>query len=73
MGNTVSGNDYQPPKVWKWEQESGGKFASINRPVAGATHDKELPGGKHPHQLYSLATLNGQKVTILFEELLRKA
>ncbi len=43
MGNTVSGNDYQPPKVWKWEQESGGKFASINRPVAGATHDKELP------------------------------
>ena len=72
MGNTVSGNDYQPPKVWKWEQESGGKFASINRPVAGATHDKELPVGKHPHQLYSLATPNGQKVTILFEELLEK-
>ena len=73
MGNTVSGNDYQPPKVWKWEQESGGKFASINRPVAGATHDKELPVGKHPHQLYSLATPNGQKVTILFEELLEKS
>ncbi len=72
MGNTVSGNDYQPPKVWKWEQESGGQFASINRPVAGATYDKELPVGKHPHQLYSLATPNGQKVTILFEELLEK-
>lgn len=72
MGNTASGNEYQPPKVWKWEQESGGKFASINRPVAGATHDKELPVGEHPHQLYSLATPNGQKVTILFEELLEK-
>lgn len=72
MGNTASGNEYQPPKVWKWEQESGGKFASINRPVAGATHDKGLPVGEHPHQLYSLATPNGQKVTILFEELLEK-
>ncbi len=61
---------YTPPKVWKWEQESGGTFASINRPIAGATHDKELPVGKHPHQLYSLATPNGVKVTVLFEELL---
>ncbi len=62
--------DYSPPKVWTWDQPSGGKFASINRPVAGATHDKELPVGKHPLQLYSLATPNGQKVTILLEELL---
>ncbi|WP_395606945.1 glutathione-dependent disulfide-bond oxidoreductase [Pseudomonas sp. B22129] len=62
--------DYVPPKVWTWETESGGTFASINRPVAGATHDKELPVGKHPLQLYSLATPNGQKVTILLEELL---
>ena len=72
MGNTASENGYQPPKVWKWDQESGGKFANINRPEAGATHDKELPVGEHPHQLYSLATPNGQKVTILFEELLEK-
>jgi GSH-dependent disulfide-bond oxidoreductase len=63
-------NDYAPPKVWKWEQPSGGAFANINRPVAGATHDKELPVGKHPLQLYSLATPNGVKVTILLEELL---
>lgn len=61
---------YTPPKVWTWEQESGGTFASINRPIAGATHDKPLPVGKHPLQLYSLATPNGQKVTILLEELL---
>ena len=61
---------YTPPKVWKWISESGGKFASINRPIAGATHDKELPVGKHPHQLYSLATPNGVKVTVLLEELL---
>ena len=61
---------YVPPKVWKWEKESGGNFANINRPVAGATHDKELPVGKHPIQLYSLATPNGVKVTILLEELL---
>jgi len=65
-------NNYQPPHEWKWESESGGKFASINRPMAGATHDKKLPVGKHPHQLYSLATPNGQKVTILFEELLAR-
>ncbi|WP_321502953.1 glutathione-dependent disulfide-bond oxidoreductase [Breoghania sp.] len=61
---------YTPPEVWTWEAPSGGKFASINRPIAGPTHDKELPIGKHPLQLYSLATPNGQKVTILLEELL---
>lgn len=61
---------YVPPKVWKWEQESGGTFASINRPIAGETHKKELPRGVHPFQLYSLGTPNGVKVTILFEELL---
>jgi GSH-dependent disulfide-bond oxidoreductase len=61
---------YEPPAVWTWERESGGQFASINRPVAGPTHDKDLPVGKHPYQLYSLATPNGVKVTILFEELL---
>ena len=61
---------YTPPKVWTWDSESGGRFANINRPVAGATHDKELPVGKHPLQLYSLATPNGVKVTILLEELL---
>lgn len=62
--------DYTPPRVWTWDTESGGRFASVNRPVAGATHDKELPVGKHPLQLYSLGTPNGQKVTILLEELL---
>jgi GST-like protein len=61
---------YTPPKVWTWDAESGGQFASINRPVAGPTHDKELQIGKHPLQLYSLATPNGVKVTILLEELL---
>jgi len=61
---------YEPPKVWKWNTGSGGKFASINRPIAGATHDKELPVGRHPFQLYSLGTPNGVKVTIMFEELL---
>jgi GSH-dependent disulfide-bond oxidoreductase len=61
---------YQPPKVWTWEKSNGGAFASINRPVAGPTHDKELPVGKHPIQLYSLGTPNGVKVTILLEELL---
>ncbi|MCB1474844.1 MAG: glutathione-dependent disulfide-bond oxidoreductase, partial [Rhodobiaceae bacterium] len=61
---------YTPPKIWKWEKESGGRFASINRPIAGATHEKELPVGKHPLQLYSLATPNGVKVTIMLEELL---
>ncbi len=61
---------YTPPKVWTWDKESGGRFASINRPIAGATHDKELPVGKHPLQLHSLGTPNGVKVTILLEELL---
>lgn len=61
---------YTPPKVWTWDQENGGKFASINRPIAGATHDQDLPRGVHPFQLYSLATPNGVKVTLMFEELL---
>jgi len=61
---------YIPPEVWKWESESGGKFANINRPVSGSTHEKDLPVGKHPLQLYSLATPNGVKVTIMLEELL---
>ena len=63
-------HDYTPPETWTWDAENGGHFASINRPVAGATHDKALPVGKHPFQLYSLATPNGVKVTIMFEELL---
>jgi GSH-dependent disulfide-bond oxidoreductase len=63
-------SEYIPPKVWTWEKASGGAFASINRPIAGATHEKELPVGKHPLQLYSLGTPNGQKVTIMLEELL---
>ncbi len=62
--------EYTPPKVWKWDQESGGRFANINRPIAGPTHDKDLPVGKHPLQLYSLATPNGVKITIMLEELL---
>ena len=61
---------YTPPAIWTWDKESGGRFASINRPVAGATHDKDLPVGKHPLQLYSLATPNGVKVTVMLEELL---
>lgn len=61
---------YVPPKVWTWNKSNGGQFANINRPVAGATHDKELPVGKHPMQLYSLATPNGVKVTVMLEELL---
>jgi GSH-dependent disulfide-bond oxidoreductase len=61
---------YVPPKVWTWEKPNGGNFANINRPIAGPTHDKELPVGKHPFQLYSLATPNGVKVTVMFEELL---
>ena len=63
---------YTPPDVWTWEQNNGGQFANINRPIAGPTHDKELPRGKHPLQLYSLATPNGVKVTVMLEELLSK-
>ncbi|MBS9403243.1 glutathione-dependent disulfide-bond oxidoreductase [Halomonas sp. TRM85114] len=63
-------NDYTPPAVWTWEKASGGQFASINRPIAGPTHDQSLPVGKHPFQLYSMATPNGVKVTVMFEELL---
>lgn len=66
----MSENSYQPPKVWTWNQQDGGNWSSINRPIAGPTHEKTLPVGKHPLQLYSLATPNGQKVTILLEELL---
>jgi GST-like protein len=62
--------DYTPPRVWTWSKASGGRFASINRPIAGPTHDKELPLGRHPLQLYSLATPNGVKVTVMLEELL---
>ena len=61
---------YEPPKVWEWDKNSGGVFAHLNRPIAGPTHDKELPVGKHPLQLYSLATPNGAKVTVMLEELL---
>ncbi|MGO8204537.1 glutathione-dependent disulfide-bond oxidoreductase [Rhizobium ruizarguesonis] len=63
-------SDYTPPKVWTWNKANGGQFASINRPISGPTHDKELPVGRHPLQLYSLGTPNGQKVTIMLEELL---
>ena len=66
----MSDSEYVPPKVWTWDKESGGRFANINRPISGATHEKELPIGKHPLQLYSLGTPNGIKVTILLEELL---
>ncbi|RUS59962.1 glutathione-dependent disulfide-bond oxidoreductase [Pseudorhodobacter sp. E13] len=62
--------EYTPPKVWTWDSENGGTWAKLNRPIAGATHDKALPVGKHPFQLYSLATPNGVKVTVMFEELL---
>ncbi len=67
MSNSTN---YVPPKVWTWDKESGGRFANINRPIAGATHEKALPIGKHPLQLYSLATPNGVKVTVMLEELL---
>ncbi|MCC4309699.1 glutathione-dependent disulfide-bond oxidoreductase [Alcanivorax marinus] len=66
----MSDDTYTPPKVWKWEPGNGGRFASINRPIAGPTHDKALPVGEHPLQLYSLATPNGVKVTVMLEELL---
>ena len=70
---TESSDEYTPPKVWKWDAQEGGRFSNINRPIAGATHDKDLPVGEHPLQLYSLGTPNGQKVTILLEELLAKS
>lgn len=63
-------SEYQPPKVWTWDADSGGKWASQNRPIAGPTHDKDLPVGEHSYQLYSMGTPNGQKATIMFEELL---
>lgn len=68
----MSDKAYTPPRVWQWDKESGGKFASINRPIAGSTHDKELPVGTHPLQLYSLATPNGVKITVMLEELLER-
>ncbi|NND55492.1 MAG: glutathione-dependent disulfide-bond oxidoreductase, partial [Gammaproteobacteria bacterium] len=76
--NDDSGNDpkhnqppgYTPPDVWRWESESGGTFANVNRPIAGPTHEGELAVGKHPLQLYSLATPNGVKITVMLEELL---
>src|ERR1700743_3137339 len=70
MSDAPPTSGYEPPKVWTWNKESGGRFAAINRPIAGATHDKELPVGNHPMQLYSLATPNGVKVTVMLEELL---
>ncbi|WP_114228953.1 MULTISPECIES: glutathione-dependent disulfide-bond oxidoreductase [Sphingomonas] len=66
----MADTEYTPPKVWSWEGENGGQFASINRPIAGPTHDKDLPVGDHPFQLYSIGSPNGQKVTIMLEELL---
>lgn len=66
----MSNDSYTPPRVWTWDKDNGGKFASINRPIAGPTHDRELPRGEHPLQLYSLATPNGVKVTIMLEELM---
>ena len=63
-------SSYTPPKIWKWDSKNGGAFANINRPIAGSTHAKQLPVGKHPLQLYSLATPNGVKVTVMLEELL---
>src|SRR5271168_5192528 len=65
-----SSSNYTPPKVWEWNKENGGRFANINSPISGLTHDKDLPVGSHPMQLYSLATPNGQKVTVMLEELL---
>lgn len=67
---TNEAETYTPPAIWTWDKESGGRFANINRPISGSTHDKELPVGNHPLQLYSLGTPNGQKVTIMLEELL---
>ena len=66
----MTNSTYTPPKVWTWDAENGGRFSKINRPIAGATHDKALPIGEHPLQLHSLGTPNGVKVTIMLEELL---
>jgi GSH-dependent disulfide-bond oxidoreductase len=66
----ASSSEYVPPKVWTWNKSNGGRFANINRPISGPTHDKELPVGGHPLQLYSLGTPNGVKVTVMLEELL---
>src|SRR5271156_4206143 len=68
--NVAESPDYVPPKVWTWVKPSGGTFATINRPIAGPTHEKELPVGRHPLQLYSMGTPNGVKVTVMLEELL---
>jgi GST-like protein len=70
VSDSAAPSEYTPPKVWKWDHEVGGRFTKINRPIAGPTHDKELPVGEHPLQLYSLATPNGVKVTVMLEELL---
>jgi GST-like protein len=66
----TSSFEYAPPKVWSWDKPNGGRFANINRPIAGPTHDKELPLGRHPIQLYSQGTPNGVKVAVMLEELL---
>ena len=66
----MSDSVYEPPKVWVWNKDNGGRFANINRPVSGATHEQDLPVGEHPLQLHSLATPNGVKVTVMLEELL---
>src|SRR6202167_6116004 len=66
----ASSSEYIPPKVWTWNKSNGGRFANINRPISGPTHEKELPVGRHPLQLYSLGTPNGVKVTVMLEELL---
>ena len=72
MNSPTPPSDYQPPRVWTWNKPSGGTFASINRPIAGPTHEKALPVGQHPMQLYSLATPNGVKVTVMLEELVAR-
>jgi GST-like protein len=72
VSSTAEPSEYVPPQVWKWEQGNGGRFANINRPTAGAQHEKVLPVGEHPLQLYSLATPNGVKVTVMLEELLQR-
>ncbi|WP_277182634.1 glutathione-dependent disulfide-bond oxidoreductase, partial [Caballeronia sp. BR00000012568055] len=72
MADSDNANEYVPPRVWTWDKENGGTFANINRPISGPTHEKELPVGRHPLQLYSLATPNGVKVTVMLEELLAR-